>query len=46
MKKKNKDVSFVDLKKQYLSIKNEVDHKIFEILDNTAFVLGDELKLF
>lgn len=39
-------IPFLDLKQQYISVKKEIDKKIFEILDNTAFILGDELKQF
>lgn len=34
------NVPFVDLKAQYLSIKNEVDTKISEVINNTSFILG------
>ena len=33
-------VPFVDLKAQYLSIKNEVNTAIQDVLENTAFILG------
>lgn len=39
-------VNFVDLKIQYHSIKKEVDAAIHDVLDNTAFIMGDRLKNF
>ena len=39
-------VPFVDLKKQYLSIKDEIDSSIKEVLDNTAFILGKKVEDF
>ena len=39
-------VPYVDLKAQYLSLKNEMDAKISDILENTAFVGGKELQNF
>lgn len=43
---KKMDVPFVDLKAQYLTIKTEVNAAIQNVLDNTAFVLGDAVKNF
>ncbi len=37
---------FVDLKSQYLSIKQEVDAAIQRVLDNTSFILGREVEAF
>lgn len=39
-------IPFLDLKAQYLSIKNEVDAAIQEVLDNTAYVLGKSVQDF
>lgn len=39
-------VPFLDLKTQYLSIKNEIDSAIQEILDTTSFVLGKSVSNF
>jgi dTDP-4-amino-4,6-dideoxygalactose transaminase len=39
-------VPFLDLKAQYKEIKSEVDVKIQEVIDNTAFVMGGYLKSF
>ncbi len=36
----------VDLKSQYLKIKKEVDNSIQNVIDNTAFINGNEVKLF
>jgi dTDP-4-amino-4,6-dideoxygalactose transaminase len=40
------NVPFLDLKAQYRDIKNEVDTKIQEVIDNTAFVMGKYLQSF
>lgn len=39
-------VPFLDLKAQYKSIKDEVLPEIFEVLDNTAYVLGKKVQTF
>jgi dTDP-4-amino-4,6-dideoxygalactose transaminase len=39
-------VPFVDLRVQYLSIKDEIDGAIARVLDNTSFVLGPEVEAF
>lgn len=39
-------VPFLDLKTQYLSIKDEVDSAIQKVLDNTAFILGPSVENF
>lgn len=39
-------IPFVDLKAQYLSIKNEIDEAIAQILQNTSFVGGAPVKQF
>jgi len=40
------NVPFLDLKAQYKVIKSEVDTKIQEVIDNTAFVMGKYLQSF
>jgi dTDP-4-amino-4,6-dideoxygalactose transaminase len=40
------NVPFLDLKAQYREIKTEVDKKIQEVIDNTAFVMGKYLQSF
>jgi dTDP-4-amino-4,6-dideoxygalactose transaminase len=39
-------VPLVDLKAQYASIKPEVDAAIQRVVDNTSFILGEEVKAF
>jgi dTDP-4-amino-4,6-dideoxygalactose transaminase len=39
-------VPFVDLKTQYLSIKDDVLREITNVLDNTLFILGDHVARF
>lgn len=39
-------VNFVDLKKQYLSIKEEIDKAIQQVINNSAFILGKDLEEF
>ena len=39
-------IPFLDLKAQYNGIKREVDLKIQEVIDNTAFVMGKYLESF
>lgn len=39
-------IPFVDLKAQYLSIKEEVDQAVLEVLASTQFVLGKEVAAF
>ncbi|CAN1209228.1 Glutamine--scyllo-inositol transaminase [Tumidithrix helvetica PCC 7403] len=36
-------IPFVDLKAQYLSIKDEIDTAVLKVLESTQFVLGDEV---
>jgi len=38
-------ISILDLKKQYLSIKSEMDAAIKRVVDNQDFVLGEEVRL-
>jgi len=39
-------IPFVDLKAQYDSIKDEIDEAIQNVLNNTSFIMGEELKKF
>jgi len=39
-------VNFVDLKKQYHSIKDEIDSAVLDVLESTQFVLGKEVAAF
>ena len=39
-------IPFVDLKAQYLSIKDEIDTAIARVLESSQFVLGDEVAAF
>ncbi|MFN5333637.1 MAG: DegT/DnrJ/EryC1/StrS family aminotransferase [Bacteroidota bacterium] len=39
-------IQMVDLKTQYLHIKNEVDAAILDVLDSTAFINGKPVQLF
>lgn len=41
-----KKIHMVDLKGQYEKIKPEVDHAIQNVIDNTAFINGEDVKLF
>ena len=43
---KNEKISFVDLKRQYESIKNEINNSIQEVIDNTAFISGSYARQF
>lgn len=40
------EIPFINLKKQYLSIKKEVDKAINGVIQNTAFILGDAVEKF
>lgn len=40
------DVKFLDLKAQYMGIKDEVDAAVLEVLDSTAYVLGPKVEAF
>lgn len=40
------NVNFLDLKKNYLTIKNEVNEKISQILDKSNYILGEDVKIF
>ena len=39
-------IKFLDLKKQYLKIKDEIDSAIFSVIENSAFVGGKYVKEF
>ena len=39
-------IKFLDLKKQYLSIKKEIDKSINEVINTSSFIGGKKLKLF
>jgi dTDP-4-amino-4,6-dideoxygalactose transaminase len=39
-------IHFVDLKKQYHSIKEEIDSAVLDVLESTQFVLGNEVAAF
>ena len=39
-------INFVDLKKQYHSIKDEIDSAVLNVLESTQFVLGNEVASF
>jgi len=40
------NIPFVDLKTQYLNIKKEIDKKISFLINNSAFILGEDLERF
>ena len=40
------NVPFVDLKTQYLSIKDEIDRAIFKIIETSSFLRGEQVDLF
>ena len=39
-------IPFADIKKQYHSIKNEIDNSIDEVLNDTAFIRGKYVERF
>ena len=39
-------VPFLDLKRQYSTIKKEIDEAVFSVLSNARFILGPEVKTF
>jgi len=39
------NIPMVDLKSQYLKIKNEVDKKVLDVIENTAFINGEDVKM-
>jgi len=40
------NVPLVDLKRQYLSIKREIDEAIQEVIDRSAFIMGENVEQF
>lgn len=40
------NVPFVDLKRQYSSIKKEIDESVQDVIDKTAFIMGEKVKNF
>ncbi len=46
MEKVSKKIQMVDLKSQYENIKTEVDAAIQNVINNTAFINGPDVKLF
>jgi len=40
------NVPLVDLKRQYLSIKREIDEAIQEVIDKSAFIMGEKVEQF
>ncbi|MBS3121387.1 DegT/DnrJ/EryC1/StrS family aminotransferase [Candidatus Woesearchaeota archaeon] len=42
----NQTIKFVDLKAQYFSIKDEIDNAIKNVIDNTAFIMGENVTNF
>ena len=40
------EIPLVDLKRQYLSIKNEIDRAIEEVLNSGRFIMGENVKSF
>jgi len=44
--KMDNEIKFLDLKKQYLEIKDEIDKAIFEVIENSAFVGGKFVEEF
>ena len=41
-----KNIAFVDLKRQYVSIKTDIDKVISKVLDSAEFILGSENEKF
>ena len=41
-----KEIPQVDLKRQYHSIKKEIDEAIFNIIENTSFINGKAVQEF
>jgi dTDP-4-amino-4,6-dideoxygalactose transaminase len=39
-------IPYVDLKKQYRSIKSEIDEAVLRVLDSSQFILGEEVAAF
>ena len=45
-KPKSKSITFVDLKAQYLSIKNEIDAAVNDVINESAFIKGKYVQQF
>jgi len=41
-----KKIQMVDLKSQYLKLKDEIDRSVLDVIDSTAFINGPEVKNF
>ena len=39
-------IPLVDLKKQYLNLKKEIDNSIKDVIEKTAFIKGENVKNF
>ena len=39
-------IPFLDLKLQYLNLKDEIDKSIAEVIDQTSFIGGDQVSKF
>ncbi|PKL71405.1 MAG: transcriptional regulator, partial [Methanobacteriales archaeon HGW-Methanobacteriales-2] len=40
------NIPFLDLKRQYQPIKEEIDEAIHKVVDSQKFILGDEVRIF
>jgi dTDP-4-amino-4,6-dideoxygalactose transaminase len=40
------NINFLDLKKNYLSIKEEIDNEYADLFEKSDFILGNKVKLF
>ena len=41
-----KKMNFIDLKSEYLRMKDEIDEAVKNVLESTAFIMGKDVKLF
>jgi len=41
-----KEIAFVDLKRNYLSVRDEIEKALHDVMERTAFILGREVKEF
>lgn len=41
-----RDISFIDLKKSYIDIKDEIDKAMEKVIEDTSFILGEEVSEF
>ena len=41
-----RDIQMVDLKSQYQDIKKDIDSRIQNVIDSTAFINGPEVNVF